>query len=150
MPRLVFHLAPHLARTRWLITAAVIAALAWVSGFRYFSCAAVGTRCMLSSGTLLMSFATRGYPYQSHVEIGEWHPLPNWTFERGWWRSGGCTSDSLHIAMPLWIPFAGTCLMAGLVPWIPVRRSPTARLYVGPTCGLPKGQPTVTCAATPR
>lgn len=130
--------AGHPARRPWLITAAVVAALAWGSGFAYFSCAVPRARCTLNSGTLLMSFATRGKPFQSHLGIGEYHSLPNWTFERGWWQSGGCTTDSLHIAMPLWIPFAGTCLMAGLAPWIPVRRQPMARLYVGPA-----GQPTI-------
>ncbi len=127
MPRL----AEHLRRRRWLIAAAVVAALAWCSGFAYFSCAIPRVRCTLSSGTLLMSFATRGNPFQPHLGIGEFHTLPNWTFERGWWQSGGCTTDSLHIAMPLWIPFVSTCLMASFAPLIPVRIATPSRLMVG-------------------
>ncbi|MBU6413463.1 MAG: hypothetical protein KGS45_08305 [Planctomycetes bacterium] len=134
------HLVRQSARVRWLIIAAVIAAMTWASGFVSAGIGAWKSQFILREGTVTISLATRGNPYPLHCGMGGFKSFPNWTFERGWWYGGGCTSNSVNVDMPLWIPFASSLLMVGIAPLIPMRSQPVLRQSVAPVTG----QPTVT------
>jgi hypothetical protein len=123
--------AGHPARRRWLLTAAVIAAIAGASGFFSAGLSAGKAQLILREGSVTVSIATRGVPYPANIGGSDFRHLPQWTFERGWWEGGGCTSDTLNVDIPLWIPFAASCLMVGIAPLISIRTVSPSRLQVG-------------------
>lgn len=141
--------AGHPARRRWLITATVIAAIAGASGFFSAGLSAWKAQLILREGSVTISVATRGMPFTAHCGFGGLHLNPRWTFERGWWEGGGCTSDTLNVDMPLWIPFAASCLMVGIAPLISIRTVSPSRLQVGTSRPLTT-QPTTALSPSPQ